>query len=207
MRRKLKQNAALAAAYALLVALGLLFYYQGVVQKQELSVYDNRITLIRRDGKACSYLDAEQMRLRSQDAEEPFAYALWGSEGTRFLQNRDLGRSAEVEVYAVEGSSHLLLPSSAVLDGMIGKSCLIGQDAAQSLFGVADATGLSITMDGCEYVVLGMLEGAQGAVFLAKDLHSYALDRMSLEVSEGVTLSFLERSVEGELGFSGAALD
>lgn len=208
LRGKLKQNAALAAAYVLLTVLGFLSYHQGIAQKQELHMYDNRVTLVRGDGKAYSYLEAEQMRLRNQEAENPFSYVLWGKEGTRLLQNRDLGRSAEAEVYVVDGSSHLLLSSSVVLDGMIEKSCLIGEDAAQALFGVADATGLSITMDGYEYVVLGMLAGsAQGAVFLAKDLHSFALDRMNVQVSEDITLSFLERSLEGELGFSGTALD
>lgn len=208
LRGKWKENAAVAVIYGLLVVLAFLFYNLGIVQKQELKMYDNRITLIRTDGNAYSYPEAEQMRLSNQEADTPFSYVLWGEEGVRLLQNQDLGRNAEAEVYVVEGSSDLLLSSSVILDGLVEKSCLIGEDAAQELFGVADATGLSITMDGCEYVILGMLtEGAQGAVFLAKDLHTLSLDRMNVRVSDDVALSSLERSVEGELGFSGTALD
>ena len=170
----LKENAAVAAVYVLLVVFGFLFYNIGIVEKQELETYDNRITLIRTDGNAYSYQEAEQMRLHNQEAEAPFSYALWGAEGVRSLQNQDLGRNTQAEVYVVEGSSDLLLSSSVILDGTVEKSCLIGEE---------------------------------GAVFLAKDLHTFALDRMNARVSDDVALSSLERSVEGELGFSGTALD
>ena len=170
----LKENAAVAAVYVLLVVFGFLFYNIGIVEKQELETYDNRITLIRTDGNAYSYQEAEQMRLHNQEAEAPFSYALWGAEGVRSLQNQDLGRNTQAEVYVVEGSSDLLLSSSVILDGTVEKSCLIGEE---------------------------------GAVFLAKDLHTFALDRMNARVSDDVALSSLERSVEGDLGFSGTALD
>lgn len=205
---KWKKNVVVAVVYALLAVFCFLFYYQGMVQKQELKIYDDRITLIRTDGNACSYSEAEQMRVCNQEAEVPFSYVLWGHEGIRLLQNQDLGRYAEAEIYVVEGSSDLLLSSSVILDGMVEKSCLIGEDTAQSLFGVTDATGLSVTMDGCDYVVLGMLtDEKQGAVFLAKDLNTSALDRMNVQVSDDVTLSFLEQRLEWEIGFAGTALD
>lgn len=208
LRNKFKKDAAVAVVYVLLVVFGFWCYDLGIVQKQELKMYDNWITLIRTDGNAYSCSEAEQMRLRNQESEEPFSYVLWGAEGICLLQNQDLGRDTEAEVYVVEGSSNLLLSSTVILDGMVEKSCLIGEEEAQALFGVADATGLSITMDNCRYVVLGMLKnGVQGAVFLAKDLNTSALDRMNVRVSGDVALSSLERSVEGELGFSGTALD
>ncbi len=208
LRSKFKEAAAVAAVYVLLIVFGFCFYDLGIVQRQELKIYDNRVTLIRTDGNAYSCPEAEQMRLRNQEAEVPFSYALWGDEGVRLLQNLDLGRDTQAEVYVVEGSSDLLLSSTVILDGMVGKSCLIGEEAAQALFGVADATGLSLTMDSSRYVVLGMLkDGAQGAVFLAKDLDTSALDRMNVRVSGDVALSSLERSVKGQLGFSGTALD
>ncbi len=58
-------------------------------------------------------------------------------------------------MYAVDGNSQLLLPSTAMLDGTITDGCLLGEKAAQELFGVTDATGLSVTMDGHTYQVLG----------------------------------------------------
>ena len=95
-----------------------------------------------------------------------------------------------------------------ILDGTVKKSCLIGDDTAQALFGTDDATGLSITMDGSDYVVLGMLtEAERSAVFQAKDLNTNALDRINIQVSDDVTLSSLEQNLEGELGFEGTALD
>ena len=42
---------------------------------------------------------------------------------------------------------------------------------------------------------------------MAKDLDTSALDRMNVRVSGDVALSSLERSVKGQLGFSGTALD
>ena len=139
-------------AFVFLTVLGLLFYYLGMTRQRELERYDNRITLIRSDGNAYSCMEAEQMRIRNQEAEDPFSYVLWGKEGICQLQNRDLGRFAETEIYVVEGSSSLLFTSSVILDGTVKKSCLIGDDTAQALFGTDDATGLSITMDGSDYV-------------------------------------------------------
>ena len=146
LRSKFKEDAAVAAVYVLLIVFGFCFYDLGIVQRQELKIYDNRVTLIRTDGNAYSCPEAEQMRLRNQEAEVPFSYALWGDEGVRLLQNLDLGRDTQAEVYVVEGSSDLLLSSTVILDGMVGKSCLIGEEAAQALFGVAYSTGLYHTM-------------------------------------------------------------
>ena len=44
----------------------------------------------------------QQMRIRNQEAEDPFSYVLWGKEGICQLQNRDLGRFAETEIYVVK---------------------------------------------------------------------------------------------------------
>ena len=45
--------------------------------------------------------------------------------------------------------------------------------------------------------VLGMLEQkTQGAVFLAEDLHTTRLERMTVETSDDMTLSVLEQMVE-----------
>lgn len=111
-------------------------------------------------------------------------------------------------MYVVDGNSQLLLSSTAMLDGTITNGCLLGEEAAQELFGVADAVGLSVTMDGHTYQVLGMLTNeTQGAVFSAKDLHAARLDRMTVETSENSTLSMLEQMVEWKIGFAGTAFD
>ena len=95
-----------------------------------------------------------------------------------------------------------------MLDGTITDGCLLGEKAAQELFGVADATGLSVTMDGHTYQVLGMLtRETQGAVFSAKNLHAARLDHMTIKTSENSTLSMLEQTVEWKIGFAGTAFD
>ena len=205
---KWKKDAATAVIYVLLSVSCFVFYYLGMVQGQELKIYDNRITLIRADGGAYSYSEAVQMRARNEAAEVPFSYVLWGNGGTRLLENPDLERNAEAEILIVEGCSDLLLSSNVILDGTVKKSCLIGEGVAQSLFGSADAIGLSVTMDGCDYVVLGMLADVkQGAVFHAKDVQACALDRMNVQAFNNVTISLLEQQLEWELGFAGTALD
>ncbi len=203
-----KQDAAAVIAYALLSVFCFIFYCLGMGQKQGLEPYGSRATLIRPDGNSYSYAEAVQMRARNQEAETPFSYALWGSRGSQLLQNPDLGRVAEAEILIVEGCSDLVLSSSVMLDGTEGQSCLIGEGVAQALFGVADATGLSITMEGCSYVVLGMLADVrQGAVFHAKNFPDAALDRINVRIPENVTLPALEQQLEWELGFAGTALD
>lgn len=205
---KWKKDAATAAIYVVLSVSCFVCYYLGMAQGQELKTYDSLITFFRLDGNAYSYLEAVQMRMRSQEAEFPFSYALWGNGGIHLLQNPDLQRNAQVEMLVVEGYSDLLLSSDVVLDGTEKKGCLIGEGAAQSLFGVSDAIGLSVRMDGCDYVVLGMLADVkQGAVFHAKDIQACALDRMNVQAFGNVTLSSLEQQVEWELGFAGRALD
>ena len=77
-RDRWKKNDAAAVAFVFLTVLGLLFYYLGMTRQRELERYDNRITLIRSDGNAYSCMEAEQMRIRNQEAEDPFSYVLWG---------------------------------------------------------------------------------------------------------------------------------
>lgn len=205
---KWKKDAATIVIYVLLSVSCFVCYYLGIVQGQELKTYDSRITLIRSDGSAYSYMEAVQMRVRNEEAGAPFSYVLWGNEGNHVLQNPDLGRNAEVEILVVEGYSDLLLSSNVALDGTENRGCLIGEDVAQSLFGVADAIGLSVTMDGYDYVVIGMLADVkQGAVFHAKDIQACALDRMNVQALDNVTISSLEQQLEWELGFVGIALD
>lgn len=203
-----EQKKTVSVIMTLLIVCGLVFYAMGMRQKQELTMYQNRVTLFQRERQFYTYEDAEQMQQRNDEAEEPLSYAVWGTEGMHLLENQDLGRSTRVEVYAVEGNSQLLLSSTAMLDGTIANGCLLGERAAQDLFGVADATGLAITMDGKTYRVLGMLnQKAQGAVFSAEDLQASRLDRMTIQTSENSTLSVLEQTVEWKTGFTGTAFD
>ena len=203
-----KQKKAIVVVVMVLIACGLTFYAMGIWQKQELAMYQNRITLFQKDRQFYNYEDVVQMRQRNEEIKEPFSYVIWGTEGTHLLENQDLGRTSRVEVYAVDGNSQLLLPSTAMLDGTITDGCLLGEKAAQELFGVTDATGLSVTMDGHTYQVLGMLtRETQGAVFSAKDLHATRLDHMTIETSENSTLSMLEQTVEWKIGFAGTAFD
>lgn len=205
---KWKHGAAAAVICTLLAVSCFLFYCLGMSWTQGLKTYDNRITLLNLDEDARSYPEAVQMRVRNQEEETPFSYALWGSGGTRLLQNPDLGRYVEVEALVVEGCSDLLLSSSVILDGTLENSCLIGESVAQALFGTSDATGLSLTMDGRDYMILGMLADVKhGAVFCAEELDTAALDRMNIQVSDNVTLSLLEQQLKWKLGFTGIALD
>ena len=115
-----------------LIACGLTFYAMGIRQKQELAMYQNRITLFQKDRQFYTYEDAVQMRQRNEEIKEPFSYVIWGTEGTHLLENQNLGRSSRVEVYAVDGNSQLLQPSTAMLDGTITDGCLLGEKAAHA---------------------------------------------------------------------------
>lgn len=64
-----------------LIACGLTFYAMGIRQKQELSMYQNRITLFQKDRQFYTYEDAVQMRQRNEEIKEPFSYVIWGTEG------------------------------------------------------------------------------------------------------------------------------
>ena len=203
-----KKKKAVSVLMVFLIACGLICYTAAVQQKQELLLYQSRVTLFQRDRQFYTYEDAKQMRQRNEEAEEPLSYAIWGTEGMHVLENPVLRRSSMVEIYAVEGNSQLLFPSAVMLNPALTGGCLLGEKAAQELFGVSDATGLSVTMDGHTYQVLGMLtRETQGAVFSAKDLHAARLDHMTIETSENSTLSMLEQTVEWKIGFAGTAFD
>jgi len=203
-----KKKKAVSVLMVFLIACGLICYTAAVQQKQELLLYQSQVTLFQRDRQFYTYEDAVQMRQRNEEIKEPFSYVIWGTEGIHLLENQDLGRSSRVEVYAIDGNSQLLLPSTVMLDGTITDGCLLGEKAAQELFGVADAAGLSVTLDGHTYQVLGMLtRETQEAVFSAKDLHAARLNRMTVETSENRTRSMLEQTIEWKIGFAGTAFD
>lgn len=203
-----KKKKAVSVLMVFLIACGLICYTAAVQQKQELLLYQSQVTLFQRNRQFYTYEDAKQMRQRNEEAEEPLSYAIWGTEGMHVLENPVLRRSSMVEIYAVEGNSQLLFPSAVMLNPALTGGCLLGEKAAQELFGVSDASGLTFTMDGHSYQVLGMLEQkTQGAVFLAEDLHTTRLERMTVETSDYMTLSVLEQMVEWKTGFAGTAFD
>ena len=102
-----KQKKAIVVVLIVLIACGLTFYAMGIRQKQELSMYQNRITLFQKDRQFYTYEDAVQMRQRNEEIKEPFSYVIWGTEGIHLLENQDLGRSSRVEVYAIDGNSQM----------------------------------------------------------------------------------------------------
>ena len=109
-----------------LIACGLICYTAAVRQKQELLLYQSRVTLFQRDRQFYTYEDAKQMRQRNEEAEEPLSYAIWGTEGMHVLENPVLRRSSMVEIYAVEGNSQLLFPSAVMLNPALTGGCLLG---------------------------------------------------------------------------------
>jgi len=179
-----------------------------MIRKQDLKKYQNLVTIIRTDGKEYSCQQAEQIRIRNNKAENPFVYVLWGNEGIHLLENRDLGRFAETEIYVIEGSSNLLFSSTVILDGTIERSCLISPDIAQDLFGVSDATGMMVTLENQKYCILGMLpEVKGGAVFCSKDRKTSVLDRINVHLTSDDTLSYLVQRMKWEFGFKGRVVE
>lgn len=140
-----KKKKAVSVLMVFLIACGLICYTAAVQQKQELLLYQSQVTLFQRDRQFYTYEDAKQMRQRNEEAEEPLSYAIWGTEGMHVLENPVLRRSSMVEIYAVEGNSQLLFPSAVMLNPALTGGCLLGEKAAQELFGVSDASGLTFT--------------------------------------------------------------
>ena len=122
-----KKKKAVSVLMVFLIACGLICYTAAVQQKQELLLYQSQVTLFQRDRQFYTYEDAVQMRQRNEEIKEPFSYVIWGTEGIHLLENQDLGRSSRVEVYAIDGNSQLLLPSTVMLDGTITDGCLLGE--------------------------------------------------------------------------------
>ncbi len=54
----------------------------GIWQKQELAMYQNRITLFQKDRQFYNYEDAVQMRQRNEEMKEPFSYVIWEQKYT-----------------------------------------------------------------------------------------------------------------------------
>ena len=69
-----KQKKAIVVVLIVLIACGLTFYAMGIRQKQELSMYQNRITLFQKDRQFYTYEDAVQMRQRNEELK---GYIWW----------------------------------------------------------------------------------------------------------------------------------
>lgn len=198
----------LAVVLLLFSILGFCFYGQGIAGKNELNIYEDRITLWGSENQEYTFQEADEMRRRNAENETSYSYALWCSLENCELKNENLKRSTQTEVYVAEGNSQLILASDVFLDGSLQQVCLIGTAAAQELFGVSDAAGLSLTFDGNTYTVIGMLTDVEnGAVFQARDLREVKLNRMNLQRTGEESLASLESSIEADLGFSGRAAD
>lgn len=122
---------------------------------------------------------------------EKQACVLWRKKKFVCVENPELGRQAIIDAYGIAGNSSVLFPHTNVLHTGDTGSCLLSSDVAWNLFGGTDVAGRSVSVDGVEYTVAGV-------VFQEEQLCVFELDP---EKGQKLTHAavYCERSEENQL--------
>lgn len=91
--------------------------------------------------------------------------AVWKRDGKQRLMSEDTGRKQEVGCYQVRGwpgaiFGNTLIGGRYFTAGEEGV-CLLNQETVRQLFGTEDVSGLTVSLDGTNYKIAGILKGNQ----------------------------------------------
>lgn len=142
---------------------------------------------------------ADQIRsVREQEAgqEEPVGFTAW-NETEETVTSLDGCRRAQTTVVRLCGSSEYLIPYGKILQDWDYEGCLIGEETAEALFGSRKAAGLTVSCDGREYVVRGVLTSPAKLLVIVDDTGNTSYDYIALGYrgsnGKGMAEGFLSR--------------
>lgn len=111
------------------------------------------------DGEAGAITAAEAKAIRETEnaRESPMDFTAWREDAGAVVTDEDGGRSTEVTLVSLCGSSELLISYGTVLQESDTSGCLIGEQAAEELFQTREAEGLTVVCGGKSLTIRGVL--------------------------------------------------
>lgn len=153
----------------------------------------------------CSVMQGEDAE---NEEQTKYTFAAW-KQLKKEAVTTELGRkNSYVDVLAIYGSSHCILPIGKNLSVEDHSGCVIGRELAEELFGGTQLEGSSIRWREREWVVRGVIEEPSDLLVVqASDImEDISFDRINLVAKEGQDKRQLEEEFVGSAGLSAHAL-
>lgn len=150
--------------------------------------------------------DARKIQGELQEDGAAAEFVLWREQENTLLRNPQTGLSSQAEALYLCGSSRLLYPGEAVLDGEDQKGCLLGRKAAYELFGSGQAQGLTLYLGQTAYEVRGVLAEDSRRVVVRAGAGE-VLDQITARIPQGQTRQGAEQTLSAGYGIYGTPLE
>ncbi len=176
-----------------------LFFYMLAVNKAALlrKCEDSAIIIL---GSPLTARQVSDMEKQEAAQDSPCDFAAWYQENNVSAVNERLGRQHSVSVVTVRGRTDLLLRGSAWLDEEQAGSCLVDENTAMALFGSDRIEGLSLEVDGKEWIIRGILYDVDDTVICEgrsdseKSFSLLTVDMKGNDSYESVQQDFMTRN-------------
>ncbi len=122
---------------------------------------------------------AKQIR-ESEENDEPAEFTAWCEEDGKSVTDTDGFRSAAVTLLRLCGSSQNIIPYGKILQEADEEGCLLGERAAQRLFGSGNVEGQKVRYGGREFTVRGVLKEPEDVFIVQETAKDALLDRITL---------------------------
>lgn len=140
----------------LLLFLSVSCFFKAAQHKQNLELYNDKITVI--PNISISGIQANEVQKRNELSDNPYAVTIWGERQDITIYNPDLKRETIVNQIIVCGRTDAILSGTYTLDINDKNGCLIDENTAYELFGDSKTTGQVIVSDNKSYVVRGIIQ-------------------------------------------------
>lgn len=167
----------------IILLIGLLICLSQVIIAGNTRSEDNAHLLLNQSLNGRDVIDIEKT---GEDSAISFNYALWGEVNEQMIENPDFNRQHNTTVIYIRGKTELILNHTGYLDTNDENGCLIDEESAWQLFGDSDAIGRTITYDGKEYIIQGILEDIDSLLVIpVTSKTTEVINRVCLEIPEG----------------------
>lgn len=153
----------------------------------------------------CSVMQGEDVE---NEEQTKYTFAAWKQLKKEAVTTELRGKCSHVDVLAIYGSSHCILPIGKNLSVEDDNGCIIGRGLAEGLFGGTHVEGSSIRWREREWVVRGVVEEPSDLLVVQASvmMEDISFDRINLVAKEGQDKRQLEEGFISSAGLSAHAL-
>lgn len=158
-------------------------------------------------GIALTGRQSQEMAEAEAQQEVPLAFTVWGQLDDQGVSEPLLDRYAQVDVLLLGGGSELVFRADTPLQANDLEGCLIDPGTAQTLFGNSRPVGSTVSWEGRELSVRGVLRSDRPLLAVQALDGDMGMDHLSLQVPEGVSPGLASAGFGGRHALYGSWTD
>lgn len=201
----MKKYAGRAVLLICLALAGILMYSGARDRKKAAALEQNAVLTL------ASPVDREtvkQMRLTEAEQEKGVSFTAWAQEENKTVNAEATGRTKQVDLLWICGSSQQLLPYGAILNPEDDQGCLLDEETAAALFGSSQVEGMSLQVEGREWVIRGVFPSPRKLLILqdTREGEGIAWNRITVSPKPGQSVRSAGEEFSVRHGITGTLL-